>query len=256
MINYRNTSVVWLLITLVFVFSGFNYNLVYGYSFLTLIYLVLLVFGSIKINWNFYFKSIGHGKKDKPEIALTFDDGPDEHYTQNILDVLKKHNIAAAFFCVGQNIENNTSIFDQIIKDGHIVGNHSYSHSFLFDFFSPAKMVREINHTNQLIRKHTGKKARLFRPPYGVTNPFLCKALKKTRHISISWSLRSFDTTKNMEDMMLHLKRKLKDGDIILFHDTSNVTSESLEEFIIYVKNEGKKIVGLDKLLKISAYEA
>ena len=256
MINYRNTSIVWLLVTLVFILSGLNFNLLYGYGFLTLIYIVFLVIGSIKINWNFYFKSRSHGKRQVSEIALTFDDGPDESKTIKILDILKKHNIEAAFFSVGNKIEKNISVFNQIVEAGHIIGNHSYSHSFWFDFYSPARMVREINRTDQLIQKYSGKKSLLFRPPYGVTNPFLSKALKKTGHISVSWSLRSFDTTKKKDDMMRHLKRRLKDGDIILFHDTSKVTAEVLEDFINFIKKKGKKIVGLDKLLKISAYDS
>jgi len=256
LINYRNTSVVWLLITLVFIISGFNPGLIYGYAFLTVVYFTLLIVGSIKISWNFYLKSHGHGSRDFPEIALTFDDGPDEQFTPKILEILKKNNITATFFCIGQKIEKNPEILDQIIKDGHIVGNHSYSHSFYFDFFSPMRMAREIKRTDQLIKKLTGKKPVLFRAPYGVTNPFLCKSLKKTGHKSVSWSLRSFDTNRSKEKMLDHIKSKLNNGDVVLFHDTSNVTVETLDEFLSFVKQEGKEIVALNKLLKISAYEA
>jgi len=197
LINYRNTSVVWLLITLVFILSGLNPGLIYGYAFLTLIYFTLLIVGSIKINWNFYLKSYSHDRRDLPEIALSFDDGPNEQFTPKILEILKRNNVTATFFCIGQKIEKNPEILNQIIKDGHIVGNHSYSHSFWFDFFPPIKIAREIKRTDQLIIKLTGKNPVLFRPPYGVTNPFLCKALKKTGHKSVSWSLRSFDTNKS-----------------------------------------------------------
>lgn len=217
---------------------------------------MLLIFGSININWNFYLKSYGHGRRDLPEIALSFDDGPDEQYTPQILEILKRYNIKAVFFCVGDKIEKTPEIFEQIVKEGHIVGNHSYSHSFWFDFFSPLRMAREIIQTDQLIKRILGKKPVLFRPPYGVTNPFLGKALKKTGHKSISWSLRSFDTKRGAEKMMDHLKSKLQNGDVVLFHDTSNATVKSLNEFISYVKQEGKEIVALDRLLKISAYEA
>jgi len=218
--------------------------------------MVLLVLGSIKINWNFYLTSYGHEKRQIPKIALTFDDGPDAQYTPQILEILKRNDVKATFFCVGNKIEINPDIFSKIVEDGHIVGNHSYTHSFWFDFFSPMRMVREIRQTDQLIKKHTGKKPWLFRPPYGVTNPFLRKALKKTEHKSISWSLRSFDTKKNSEKMLDSLKTKLKNGDVVLFHDTCAITVEKLEEFISYIKQEGKEIVGIDKLLKISAYEA
>lgn len=255
MVNYRNTSIVWLLVTFVFLLSGLNYNLILGYCFLTLVYVVLLIIGSAKISWNFYLKSYGHGKRQIQEIALTFDDGPDKIGTIKILDVLKRNKIKAAFFCTGNKIENNTQVFNQIIKEGHIVGNHSYTHSFWFDFYSPARMVREINRTDQLIKHHSGKKPILFRPPYGVTNPSLNKALKKTGHISISWSLRSFDLKKNREEILHLLKRKVKNGDIILFHDTSKATVGALEDIINLIKEGGRKIVGLDELLKISAYE-
>lgn len=193
-----------------------------------------------------------NGSPDEAKVALTFDDGPDEETTTELLNILEKHQIKATFFCIGCKIENNELILKKISENGHLIGNHSWSHAFFFDFFLPGKMIREINKTDTIIENITGIPVKLFRPPYGVTNPFLSKALERTRHTVVGWSLRTFDTTKNRQRVLKRIETRIKNGDIILFHDANPKTLNFLDDAIQLIKHRGMEIVGLDELLKIN----
>jgi peptidoglycan/xylan/chitin deacetylase (PgdA/CDA1 family) len=258
MLNFRNTTVAcFILVTAFAIFGillGNQWLLVAGFLML-IVWITILVLGSIFIQWNFYFFSHSHGDRNTPEITITFDDGPDENITPEILSILEKYNIKAAFFCIGEKIEKHPELFKKIVEQGHITGNHSYSHSFWFDFYSSRRMGEEISRTDELILKLTGKKPTFFRHPYGVTNPMLKKALKRTGHHPVSWSLRSNDTVKSREKVLFSINNKLKNGDIVLFHDSMPETPGLVEQFIIDTKNKEIEFVSLDELLKLKHYD-
>ena len=169
-------------------------------------------------------------------IALSFDDGPDPVKTQYILDILKTNQTEAAFFCIGEKIIGNEELLDRMVHEGHIIGNHSFSHHFLFDLFSARKMLVEIKAMSQSVKIVTGFSPRFFRPPYGVTNPNLKKAIVQSGVVSVGWSLRSYDTVIRNEDRLLSkILDSLKPGAILLLHDTSDtmlaILPRSLREF-------------------------
>ncbi len=258
MFNSRNTTISCFIIVLVFAIFGLfldNSWLLVAGILLLIVCVALFVLGAIYIQWNFYFFSHSHGGRDVPTVAITFDDGTDGKTTPEILAVLEKYNIKATFFCIGERIVKNPEVFKSIAAKGHIVGNHSYNHSFWFDLYSYNRMADEILKTDEIIFEFTGKKPKLFRPPYGVTNPMLKKALKITGHHSIAWSLRSFDTVKNPENVLRKVNSKLRNGDIILFHDTVPQTSGIVEKFILETHKSGKKFVSLDELINIQPYD-
>jgi peptidoglycan-N-acetylglucosamine deacetylase len=212
-----------------------------------------MTLGAARIQMNFYLNARINGNREEAKVALTFDDGPNNETTETLLKILEKHQIKAAFFCIGSKIENNKSVLKKINEKGHLIGNHSWSHAFLFDFFLPRKMIREIKNTDASIENITGDSTKLFRPPYGVTNPFLARALKRTGHTVVGWSLRTFDTTHNNEKVLSRIESKLKNGDILLFHDNNSNTINLLEDAIQIIKNKGMEIVRLDELLKKSS---
>ncbi len=226
------------------------------YAILSIAYITLVVIGVFNIQMNFFLKSYCRGSIEKKEIALSFDDGPNTQFTPQLLDILSENNIIATFFCIGEKINKQNSLVKKIDDQGHFIGNHSFSHSVLFDFKLPSRMLKEINATNESIYKAIGKKPRFFRPPFGITNSFLARALEKTNMISIGWSLRSLDTVKKQEKVLKRIKRKIHPGDIILLHDTSEKTLNVVRELISWLKTIDYKIVGLDKLLAEEAYEA
>src|SRR6187402_2649445 len=145
------------------------------------IYVFIVVYGSATIHSGFFMNVISKGDESVPEIAITFDDGPNPQTTPEILDILKKHDITATFFCIGERAAENPDLIRRIVAEGHILGNHSHSHHVLFDLFSKKNMVRDLRACNKTIEKMIGKRMLLFRPPYGVTNPALANAVSEVR---------------------------------------------------------------------------
>ena len=220
----------------------------------TFLYISLLVFGAIYIRWNFYIRSL-HKGKNKRWVSLSFDDGP-AAYTEAILNVLKAEGIRATFFTIGKNAAAHPEMVARWHKEGHLIGNHSYYHGFNFDWQSTAAMRLEINACNKIIHEVTGKRTRLFRPPYGVTNPNLARAIRRCGMLSIGWSVRSFDTTaRDPEKLLARILRKVQGGDIILLHDSMGITKDILTEMIRILRQKGYSFVPLDKLLDIEPYE-
>ena len=228
---------------------------VYLFPLLFVIYSLIVFYGCYYIGSNFFIKVVCSADTDKKEIAISFDDGPVTNFTPQILQLLKEENIKAAFFCIGNRIPGNEKIVKQLQDDGHIIGNHSYSHHFWFDMFSSKKMLEDMQLMDQTMKAITGLQPRLFRPPYGVTNPNLKKAIINGNYTPVGWSVRSMDTVIKNETKLLHkIKAGLKPGAVFLFHDTSNTTLQVLPLFFKEVKNQGYHIVPLDKLLHLSPY--
>jgi len=222
---------------------------------LALVYLFLIAIGSIFIRLNFYVKSLNRGQTNQKIIALTFDDGPDLKTTPKILALLEKFKVKATFFCIGNNIEQAEKLLQKMDASGHLIGNHSYSHANFFSLYSANRMVEELDKTSILIEKVIDKSPALFRPPFGVSNPNIAKALKTTGLVSVGWSLRSMDTVNQSSKVVRKLKRKLKAGDVVLLHDNRKNTVKILEEFLPWLNKNHFEIVGLDELFKIEAYE-
>ena len=257
MLNFRNINIVFGVLFTMAVILCIKHELTY-WSIVVAVFLYLLVvfYGCYFINSNFFIKTVCKANTNKKEIALSFDDGPVQQYTPEVLQVLKQHNIKAAFFCIGNRISNNEELLKQLHEEGHIIGNHSFTHSAWFDLFSHKRMSEELEMTDNAIKKITGCRPRFFRPPYGVINPSVKKAIIKGNYIPLGWSMRSYDTViKNEQKLFKRITRSVKPGDIFLFHDTSKTTLNILPIFIQHLQQKGFSIVRLDKLLDIDAYE-
>ncbi len=218
-------------------------------------YIIINIFGASNIQLNYFTTSHCNAITTKREISLTFDDGPHSEITPQLLEILRENNMKATFFCIGSKVLEENNLLKQIHNDGHIIGNHTYYHSKFFDLFSAARMENEINFTNNVIYKTIGKTPLLFRPPYGVTNPMLKKALARTKLISIGWSLRSLDTVNKQESVIQKLKTKTKPGDIVLFHDTVPEIVAVVRNYIQWLNDNNFKVVSLTNLLNLPAYE-
>ena len=254
--NFKTTNAVFILLILVLCILKYYTDVHYLLFILAaLLYISALIYGSFTIGSNFYFQVVCSSSSGKKEIAITFDDGPVKEVTPLVLELLKEHNLKAAFFCIGKNISENESILKRMDAEGHLICNHTFSHANMFDFYSGKKMVAELKRTEDSIKNATGKKTGYFRPPFGVTNPTLKRAVKTLNYIPIGWSLRSLDTVITDEKkILIRLKSKLKAGDIVLFHDIDPKVVSILGEFIEYATENGFKIVSLDELLGIEAY--
>jgi len=145
----------------------------------------------------------------------------------------------ALFFIIGKNIQGNESILNQIVAEGHQIGNHSYSHHNFIDLWPTKKVTNDFENCQKLI-EHYQPQSKLFRPPYGVTNPNIAKALKQLGLQSIGWNVRSYDTSiKNVEKIKQRVISQLKPGAIILLHDRLDFMPELLEVLIPAIKENG-----------------
>jgi peptidoglycan/xylan/chitin deacetylase (PgdA/CDA1 family) len=158
---------------------------------------------------------------DDPKcIALTFDDGPDPVDTPRFLDLLKEKNVKATFFVVGERAERYPEIVRRAWDEGHLVGNHTWSHRSLFCFLTPGQLRREIERSAESIRRITGFRPRLFRSPVGLRHPLLGVYLQEAGLEYVSWSIRTCDTLSQNSTTLAHrILDKVTFGDVILMHD-------------------------------------
>ncbi|MEI7463607.1 MAG: polysaccharide deacetylase family protein [Candidatus Taylorbacteria bacterium] len=204
---------------------------------------------------NFHHPVTCRGNMDEKSVAISFDDGPHPAYTPAILDILQKHQVKATFFCIGKNISNNRALLKRMDEQGHLIGNHSFSHSKWFGFFSSRRIRAELVETDNLIQGVIGKTPAFFRPPFGVVNPMVSKALKKMHWQTVCWTIRTFDTMENEpRKISRKILKQLKPGAIILLHDFTPFSQHHLEELILSIQNAGYTIVPMDYVLNLPAY--
>lgn len=173
---------------------------------------------------------------NKKEIFLTFDDGPGPSTTEYILECLNKHDVKATFFCIGKNVERHHLLYDAILKQGHVVGNHTYSHlsgwqNSLQDYVNDVKLAEQFINSN------------LFRPPYGQITYNQIKILQKSYKIFF-WSVLTWDFKQNLNPQrcMENSIIKTQTGDIVVFHDSKkafNRVEVTLPVFLSYFKDLG-----------------
>jgi len=222
----------------------------------SVIFQLLIIYGSAIIQSNFHGPAYCCADVSEKLIALSFDDGPNQQYTPQVLSILAQYNAAATFFVIGKNVPGNEGVLQQIDAAGHSIGNHSYTHGFFVDFKNLQGFMDELNQTTATVFDIIGKRMKLFRPPYGVTTPSLVKATKLLDYSIIGWTIRSLDTTGDtVQTISRRVQNKIKPGAIILFHDTSDKTIQVLTQTLNFAQENGYKIVSVDRLLKIDAYE-
>jgi len=197
---------------------------------------------------------ICRGSPSKKRAALTFDDGPDPRSTPQLLDWLRAEKIPAAFFCIGKKVEAHPELAAQIVRDGHLLENHSYAHSNFTNFYSTARLQAELALTQAAIQKISGVAPAYFRPPVGLSNPNTFRAAKNLNLQVIGWTIRSLDTViADPQKIVARITRGLRPGAIILLHD-GNIPAEKLlatvKSSLDSLRRLGYETVRLDELLK------
>lgn len=220
------------------------------------VYLMLVALGSATIQWNYFLPSINSITADN-QVLLTFDDGPDEHYTPLILDILQQSQIKAVFFLIGSKVVQYPDIVQRIHQEGHLIGNHTTSHSNSLPWANTAKLQQDITECAKVIAQVTGSTPRLFRPPFGVTTPRYARVIKRLGLQSIGWSIRSLDTTITEESKLLQrILHQVRGRDIVLLHDTQEVTMKVLPQIIQQISNKGYTFALPEDCFKERVYEA
>ena len=168
------------------------------------------------------------------KVLLTFDDGPTPELTTYILHELKKHNVKAVFFCVGENVKKYPTLYQQILNDGHLVGNHTMNHLNAWK----TKDDEYLKNTQEASRYI---KSNLFRPPYGKLSKRKIKLLQSKNYKIMMWSVLTgdFDAKLTKEKCLRNTLRSLKKNSIVVLHD--NVKSTNNMKFVLEYLLENKK---------------
>lgn len=195
--------------------------------------------------------------KELKRVAITFDDGPDEYFTPQVLDILKEYNVKATFFIVGSVASKNPDVLKRIDEEGHVVASHGWSHSN-FTKMSDKKIAQELQKTNDLIEEITGKPTSLFRLPYGDFNQRVLETVANEGYHNIYWSIDPRDWSGiSSKEIVNHIKEKIEPGAIILLHsngskDSIPNTAKALPHIIEYLQEQGYEMVTIPELLEDS----
>lgn len=163
---------------------------IHKFIFVLLIVIVaIFLYGYFIPSAQVFGKVYYRGSASNLKVALTFDDGPNEPYTSQILNVLAQYNIKATFFLIGENVEFYPEVARRILAEGHVIGNHSYSHSAnhaLTGFGSRDAALAE-----KVIHEVTGVYPRLYRPPHGKTTPWELNYMKRSDMVTVTWNVET-----------------------------------------------------------------
>lgn len=169
--------------------------------------------------WSTFFRPVLiRGPVEGKRVSLTFDDGPSEKFTGPVLDILRELQVPATFFVCGRNVEQHPDLLKRIVAEGHEVGNHTYSHLFVY-FKSRRRMAEEIDRTQAVIEKVTGQRPKIFRPPYGARWFGLVPTLLERGMHLILWSATGYDWKKDVRGIVSAALAEIKPGAVILLHD-------------------------------------
>lgn len=217
---------------------------------------VLLVRGSASVRASWYLRMRCRARRAGRRVALTFDDGPDPQRTPAVLDLLARQGVRATFFVVGARAEAHPELVRRMATEGHVVGNHSYTHSWRFPLRSLGRTVEELRRTGEVLHRITGRQPRLFRPPFGVTNPTIARAVRRLGLDPMGWSIRSLDTMgQSPERVAARILRRLHPGAVILLHDRCAGSERLVGLLVEGLRSRGLEPVTLPELFDIEAYE-
>lgn len=192
-------------------------------------------------------QTVNYIDTSKPVVALTFDDGP-SIYTEEILNTLKKYSSNATFFVLGNKIDNYSNIIIKMYENGNEIGNHSYNHRWLTKL-STEEQKEQINKTQEIVKKYTGYTPIYMRPTYGSINQ------KLRENINLEVVLWNVDTKdwkyKNVNTIVNNALTNVKDGSIILMHDTHERTSEAIKILVPKLIEKGYQLVTISELKEV-----
>ncbi len=258
MFTFKTTTLLFFIILLgmnLLTLAGIPVNWIF-YLLLFIVYFGISGAASFFVTTGFHMKAWCRALTTEKVLSLTFDDGPDPEVTPKVLDTLKANNLKATFFLIGRKLEGNEDLVRRMIGEGHIIGTHSFSHSKWFDFFAPRIMKKEFRVTAEKISEITGKKPLLFRPPYGVINPMVKKALSGMNYQLIGFSNRLYDTVNSdPRKIMKRFVKQLAPGDIVVLHDTQPLMPIIVEKMAEVLREKNFSVIPVDQLLNISPYE-
>jgi peptidoglycan/xylan/chitin deacetylase (PgdA/CDA1 family) len=175
------------------------------------------------------------------KILLTFDDGPTVESSEIILSVLAENKIKAVFFCLGNNVERNHLLTREILKEGHLISNHTFNHKSLMKI-NNSETVTEIDSFNNLLKEKFNYEVKYFRPPYGRIKISTKKILEEKNLKCVMWSLLTEDYKNDIETVKFAVKNYLKQNSIVVLHDSiksKDIVKDSINLIVEEAANKG-----------------
>ncbi len=199
--------------------------------------------------------SVWRGPADRRALALTFDDGPGEA-TPRVLEILARHGAPATFFFCGANVERLPAVAREVASAGHEIGNHSYSHPYLF-LKTPAGIRADLERAQEAIARHTGARPRWFRAPYGVRWFGLRRAQKELGLSGVMWTAIGYDWKLRADEVAAHLRAHAANGSILCLHDgrelrvkpDAGATVEAIRRLVPELLDQGYQLETVTRLL-------
>ncbi len=185
-------------------------------------YFALVLAGVFVLRWRVFVDAVVRGPRGARGVVLTFDDGPHPKWTPRVLATLAKHEAKATFFLVARKAEEHPEVVRAILDAGHAVGLHSYAHDRLFALRREGRVRADLERGIAALEKLTGSRPTLFRPPIGHTNPVIARVADKLDLTVVGWTAAGRDgvASAQVEDVVSRVRRNLRDGAIVLLHDS------------------------------------
>jgi peptidoglycan/xylan/chitin deacetylase (PgdA/CDA1 family) len=203
------------------------------------LFVVLCMVAPFLPRFGFFLPIISRGNSGQNAVSITFDDGPDPFTTEPLLALLEQHRVKATFFVVGKKAAAHPHLINKILKMGHLLGNHSYSHDNLCMLKSRKHLFQEINAAQEVLARFQVKTL-AFRPPVGITNPKLRGILKDLGMINVNFTNRGADFgNRRLKGLSMRVLKHLHSDHIILLHDVSPKRRADLQQW----RNEIDKVL-------------
>lgn len=219
-----------------------------GMMLLDLILLVVCIEGKTQNKFQVLSSSVINEKIDEQikKVALTFDDGPHPSYTEQLLDGLKKRGVKATFFVTGEHASLHPDVIERMSEEGHLIGNHTYSHMQL-SVANKEEFKEELIRTNEVIEEITGKEVLFVRPPYGTWDKSFETELNM---FPVLWTVDPLDwCSTNVSSITSKVVKEVEENDIILMHDYFETSVTAALQVVDELLAEGYTFVTVDEIM-------
>ena len=205
-------------------------------------------------------RTFAGGMPGSKQIALTYDDGPNDPHTLKLLDVLAKHSVRATFFMIGRYVQQCPDIARAVAQAGHVIGNHTFTHPLLI-FESAAQTRKELVDCRQALQDAIGDHSKLFRPPFGGRRPATLRIARALELHTVMWNVTGYDWNAPPAAVIERkVARQMRGGDVILLHDGGHralgadrsQTVIATDNLIGRYKEQGNEFVTVEEMRVVS----
>ncbi len=217
----------------------------------------VISYGAVNARSQIFGRTFVGADAGSRQLALTFDDGPNDPHSLRLLEVLAKHEVKATFFMIGRFVAEQPQIARAVAQAGHVIGNHTYTHPNLF-FASGSQLARELDDCEKALADAVGEHSKLFRPPWGFRRPATLRAATARGLTTVMWSASGKDwKLPTAEAIEQHAAAQIGGGDVILMHDGGHwrmgvdraPTVAAAERLISRYRGEGYNFVTVAEML-------